>query len=275
MSDPVTTIKPDTVPDPDEVSDDMVRKVLKAKFGSDDPEAFSARLREADEMKEILPKYQEAVTSLVGRLKQQNEAPPRPEPRPGTVMSPEEEDARLSDMARSDPYKAIQYALKKERVNMARMAALAEERGAYRAKADTLLERNGARLQAEWPEAFDQQHELYHVAASIFHNEMSEEQRRSPDGFLAASERAAARIGLPPKSKRAGSKPDVNIRNTRDIEAQSVGKGSVKPKENGDDVDLTPADKRRASMMGLDEGLYKKAIAARKAGKNFRVEDKA
>ena len=267
-------LKPDVVVPPEEISDEMVRKVLKAKFGSDDPDSFTARLREADEMKELLPRYQEAVTSLAGQLKRQETPLTRTEPLRGTVLSEQEEDDRMSEIARTDPYRAIQMAVKKERVNMARMAALAEERGANRARADTLHERNANRLAAEWPEAFDEKHELYHTASAIYHNEMTEDQRKAPDGFLSASERAAARIGLPPKSKRVGPRAEVNPRNVRDIEAQNVGKGSVKPKDEEGEVELTPADKRRASVMGLDEKIYKQAIAARKAGKNFRVEDK-
>jgi hypothetical protein len=264
----------DDKPPVDEIDDALVRRVLKAKFGSDDPEAFTARLREADEMREVLPRYADAVTTLTGRLKALEEKPaPRSEPR-NVVMTPEEEDERLAEIARTDPYKAIQIAIKKERVNMARMAALAEERGANRAKADTMNERNQTRLAAEWPEAFDEKHELFHTASAIYWNEMSEEQRKSPDGLLSASERAAARIGLPPKSKRKGPAPVVNERNVRDIEAQSLGNRSNKPTEDQDDVELTAADKHRAAVMELDPKVYKQAIAARKAGKNLRYEDK-
>ena len=259
-------------PKEEEISDEVVRRVLKAKFGSDDPESFTSRLREADEMKEILPKYQKAVTDLVGRLSEMTSTPPRPSVPPKVAPDMDDEDEKFAELARIDPAKAIKLAVQKERVNMARMAALAEERGAARAQATSTQDKNVAYLQAEWPEAFDEKHELFHAAAGIFRNEMTEEQRKAPDGFLSASERAAARIGLAPRSKRvAPVKKESKPR--EDLESQNVGRGSPRPKDEAETAELSPSERHRLSIMGIDEKVYRQARAARKAGKNLRVEE--
>lgn len=266
----VNRTEPDPPPPEEEVSDEVGRRWLKAKFGQDDPEAFRTRLAEADEARESIPQYQRAVGDLVRKLTEIQEAPP---PRdPNRRATPEEDEAELERVARLDPWKAIKQMQKQGRMEMARMAALAEERGARRAKDEMEGRDYASRLMSEWPEAYDDKHELYQTAGRIFQGEMSDAERKTPQGFFAAAERAAARLGIPPKSRR--NRPAEPTRDTTALSSQNVSRRGTKPdKVEGDTTELTPKEKSRLKAMGIDEKVYRTARAARKAGQNVVVED--
>lgn len=249
---PTSTAAP-TEPRPDE---DAVRRVLKEALGTDDLASVRRRLAEADVFEEAL----RAVTA-------QAEAPPTaPAAPPATPRDDEEELARL---ARLDPWQALKRVTERQRLEMARMAALAEQRGAWRAKAELTTREFAARLQQEWPEAYDPSHELYRMAAVIYHREMTPAERALPHGFYVAAERAAARLGLPPRSRRA-TEPS----RTTEARAQNVsGRGSRPTPSEEVGSELTAEEKRRLEIMGVSPEVYRKAKAARKAGRNLYVQE--
>lgn len=264
-------LNPNEKPEPkeEEIPDEVVRKVLKSRFGEDDPEAFKTKLREADEVRGALPGYQRLLESMTAQLDAATKT--KPEPKRAVREDEEEDEETLRQQARLDPYAVIKKMQVKMRKEAATMAAMAEQRGANRARGETLTDRYATQLKAEWPEAFDNKHELAQTAGYIFHEEMSEYERKQPHGFYAAAERAAARLGLPPKSRRKAEVKET--RDTRDFSAQNVGGGSKRVKDEPEVAPLSAKEKTRLVRMGIDEKTYRAAKKARAEGKNIRVED--
>lgn len=261
--------EPAPEPKDEEIPEEVVRKVLKAKFGEDDPEAFRTKIREAEEIRGAIPTYQRLLDGLTAEIEEARR-PRQPEPK---VPVADDDEETLAQQARLNPYAVIKKLMEKQRKESAAMAAMAEERGFKRAQGATLADKYGERLRAEWPEAYDDKHELSQTAARIFHQEMSDFERRQPHGFYAAAERAAARLGLAPKSRRKAEAKET--RDTREFSGQNVGGGPKRVKDDGgDEPELTAKEKQRLIRMGIDEKTYRIAKKARAEKKDVRVEDK-
>jgi hypothetical protein len=142
--------------------------------------------------------------------------------------------------------------------------------GAVRAQQYASAEKDAESfVRDEFPEAYDARTNLHKAGYQVYHS-MPELQMRG-DGFRIATEIAAAREGILPKSKRR-TEPTVS---RSDVQAQSIERGTKRPPKDGDgkeDATLTPREKAMAARGGVDEATFKKAKAARAAGKNIRVD---
>ncbi|MDR7528643.1 MAG: hypothetical protein QN130_12280 [Armatimonadota bacterium] len=247
----------EAAPKPEEPDPETVKRVLKAALGVEDIEQVKRRLAEAD-------LYEEALL----------QAPPparRPAATPPARPEAEDDEEELARLARLDPWAALKRWEKRRLTDMAKMAALAEQRAAKRAEMLLAAREAAARLQAEWPEAYDPSHELYRTAAAVYHREMTPQERALPHSFYVATERAAARLGLPPRSRRTTHATATRATEAR---AQSVsGRAARPPEKEAAEEELTPEERRRIEIMGITPEVYRKAKAARKAGRNVRVED--
>jgi hypothetical protein len=243
---------------------------LKDEYGIEEaPNEFKEKRGRWQKAEEELPQYQATLTSLINHIKERDAAPTQPAV---PVATPEAEEAELRQLALRDPYEASKRLLDRFQTNLdARLAeyttqtkqmseaAIARREGLQRAK--ELVTQN-------WPEAFDEKSDLHKMGKQIFQREMSQMEQAHPMAFLIATERAAGRMGLPPKPRRG------NSTRRADVSAQGVSRDRVRPDANtDDDKPLSARQKQVASGLGVDEKVYKEAMKNRKAQAKKQDED--
>lgn len=214
------------------------------------PEEFRDRISVLEHAGMLLPRMQAA-------LEQQRVAPPTAAP-----PAPPDDD-QLRERARLDPYAATVELINR---NNARMATLLQQRD--RAMQETIrmneerrarANRAAASVRSRWPEAFDEKTQLSQYARQIFQQEMSVQERQSPVSPFVAMERAAARMGIPPKGTPARKAA------TPDTRAQNIPR-ATKPRAV-DEPQPTPLMSKMSSKMGIDPKLMAKVKDAKKTGK--------
>jgi hypothetical protein len=258
---PVEPAAPAAEPAPD-VIEAKVKERLKTDFGVDDAEEIKRWRAEADEGRQ----YKGAFEELQRRLAPQQQRP-QPQYQPPRQGPPN--IAQLREYARIDPLGAyLEIEKYKEAHNSQRMQALEQKTFGALAQREyaTQEERAETYVRAEYPEAYDQRTALHREGKAVYQS-MPELQRRG-DGFQIATEIAAGRLGLAPKSRRPAP-PDKD-----DMAAQTLERGTKKPPRGDakdDGVTLNAREKKMLASGGIDEKTFKAAKAARKAGKDIRV----
>jgi hypothetical protein len=126
------------------------------------------------------------------------------------------------------------------------------------------------RIEQDYPEAYDINTKHGRESAKIYHMEMDEYEKKHPAAFATAIERAAARLGVSPRTSQRKSPPRSQ---TADVSGQQVGRANVKRPGPTDEVKLTETDQKLIREMGLDAKKFKIAKQARAQKKNVRVHD--
>ena len=254
-------------PEPAVDIDAKVRERYKADFGVEDAEEIKRWRAEADEGRQ----YKQAFAELQRRAQIMQQGPRGPQPQPG--QRPQGPDLnRLREYGRIDPVGAyLELERYKDSHYNQRMAALEQRTvGALEAREYQAAEVDAERyVRNEFPEAYDRRTALHQEGLAVYQS-MPELQRRG-DGFRIATEIAAARKGLLPKSMRR-SEPTVE---RDDVAAQTIERGTKRPPKDGEgkeDVKLNDREKKWVDQGLVDAKTLKAAKAARAAGKSVRVE---
>lgn len=250
---PEPTPEVESEPEPDEFETRFQERLRNTYGIYETPEEFRDRIAVLEHAGMLLPRMQAA-------LEQQRVARPTAAP---TIQAPPDDD-QLRERARLDPYSATVELINR---NNARMATLLQQRD--RAMQETIrmnearrarANRAAASVRARWPEAFDEKTQLSQYARQIFQQEMSVQERQSPVSPFVAMERAAARMGIPPRgnpARKTAAAPDTR--------AQNVPR-AAKPRAV-DEPQPTPLMSKMSSKMGIDPKLMAKVKDAKKTGK--------
>jgi hypothetical protein len=244
---------------------------LKERYGIDeDPDTYKSRRAQWAKAEEEIPQYQATLTQLVNYYKQQEElrqamAPPAAPAQPGL------DEERLRTIAKLDPYEGMKrvLALKDQEYDqkLQQVQHASVQQGERAAMYHQTLRRSKEIVDQHWPEANDQNSELFKMGYRIFHQEMSQAEQQDPRSFLIATERAAGRLGVPPKSRRGSST------RRESLAAQSVSRGGGKAPETTDEErPLTSAERNVMSKMEVSEKVYREAIKNRKAAMAAKKE---
>lgn len=256
-----------------EIPEERFRSYLKDKYGiEDDPDTYKGRVTKWKEAEESVPQFQTALVTLYQRLQArelgiEKDAPPVKD-EPEVDFNQLREFAKydpLGAMAKWDEIKSRKATKERETQHAQLMEAVRREVGA-----GDIARTAAEQLRAQWPEAYDKDHELHKMGREIYWRELSPAERQSPNSFLRAAEVAAARLGLPPKSKRVAPK-EVDV--DAEVDAQDVSSNSKKPRKDPEDnIKVSEREKKMLSVMGLDEKTFKKVRAANKAGRDLKGE---
>jgi hypothetical protein len=266
MADP-QPIPPGTGPVPAADEEVRFKTRLKELYGIDeDPETFKSKRQKWTKAEEEIPQYQATLTAIINHYKQQEAlaaamAPPQAAPPVGP--SPEDEEERLRTIMKLDPYEGTKRILAKRDEQWAGHLEQVQQAAAQQGERSTVyhqtLRRSKEIVDQNWPEANDPNSELFKMGYRIFHQEMAQSEQQDPRAFLIATERAAGRLGMPPKSRRGSSS------RRESIAAQSVSRGRTRPPDESDEEPLTAAQQRVVEKMGVSEKVYREALKNRKA----------
>lgn len=254
-----------------EVSDEQYREYVKSKYGlDDDPETFKTKYQKMREAEEKLPVYEATLTKVFETIREQDE-----QSRISQLNPQDKEEEDLVRLASVNPVAGIKKVRELERTareqDAIKLLYATDQLIAHRMNSRQSSQSSATSLREDWPEAYDKTSELHQLGKYIYQNEMSDSERQSSTGFLAATERAAGRLGIPPKSKR----PATSVaRDTESIEHQDVrGSKSTRAAKEDDSVSLTSREKKMIVNMGLDEKKFKLAKSARAEKRNIRVTE--
>jgi hypothetical protein len=241
------------VPQEEELSEERVVSWLRKKGIDSDVEGIKTRMTRAQELEEAVPKYEEALSQFY-QLYQQNQqkAVPKVE---------EDDEEELRNLARLDPYEYDKRVWSKREKQLQEAFA---QRMNYQTKAMQAEQSASERLKVAYPDVYDQNSELFKTGMQIYWKELSDIERAIPGAFYGATERAAGRLGIAPRDRKA---PVRSSRPVAEVAAQNVGGARGKPPKDDDDgEELTSRDKKIASAMDLDPKTLKAAKANRKRG---------
>jgi hypothetical protein len=179
---------------------------------------------------------------------------------------------RIREYGRIDPVGAyLELERHKDAAYNQRLAALEQRTvGAIQARDYQSAEVDAERyVRTEFPEAYDKRTALHRAGLEVYWS-MPELQQRG-DGFRVATEIAAARTGVQPKSmRRTDPTADRN-----DVAAQTIERGTKKPPkdgEKGEEPELSAREKKWVANGLVDAKTLKAAKSARAAGKSVRVD---
>lgn len=264
------------IQDPEQVKaaeeNERFKKRLKDEYGiEDDVETFKEKRSKWQRAEEELPKYQATLNAVVEHyrnVEEQIAAKPVK-----TDSSDDSEEEKLRTIAKLDPYEGVKRFFAKKEKEFDEKIQRTREESHQVAEGATLrretMRRSRDIVEANWPEAFDQKSELFQVGSRIFNQEMSEEEKRDPRAFLIATERAAGRVGLPPKSKRKTS----SVKRA-DVAAQGVSRqGSSSSADDEHEAPLTARQKKIIDGLGVDEKTYRLARKNRKEQGTKKEDD--
>jgi hypothetical protein len=231
-----------------EIPEERLRALVKERWGIDDePESYKSKRQQEREALDTIPRYQAALTELARRA--QAAQPKEPEPK-------ELDEATLRDQARLDPWVAIQYV--RQRDQQAYQSEIQDlKRQVYGREFRDLEKAGFGQIEKNWPEAYDKTSELHKEGQRILLQEMSEQERLHPHAALIATERAAGRLGIPPKSRRTSETRSVQD----EVAGQRTGSGRS-PRVADEPPKLNDRQKKIAKAFGLKEKAYGAARAA-------------
>ena len=253
------------VQDPEKVKaaeeTERFKKRLKDEYGiEDDAEAFKEKRTRWSKAEEEIPQYQATLNALVAHYRSIEEQPTEP-----VIKADDEnqEETRLRTISKLDPYEGTKRQLQRFEKVLDEKLRFVREEGHQVAQGATLhretLRRSKEIVEQNWPEAFDQKSELFRMGHQIYNQEMSQNEQRDPRAFLIATERAAGRIGLPPKGKRGSTTRRA------EVSAQNVSRqGSGRPSDDEHSTPLTARQKQIIEGLGVDEKTYRAARRNRK-----------
>lgn len=225
----------DTKPAEELIDETKVRAYLKDKYGiEDDPDTFKGKVAKWRQVEEEFPKYQQFAQEVIKYVNTPNDEPTRPQPKATPAVPADEiDEEELRKLARLDPFDATkrytEYREAKLRKEFDERTRQTMQFADGRVRAEQAREQHNQWVVSEWPEARDQSSELYKTGQMIFQQEMSDLDKRRPDAFRISIERAAARQGIPPASRRKPAEATSD-----DIASQSV-------ERRGSRKDVTPA----------------------------------
>lgn len=262
------------IQDPEKVKaaeeNERFKKRLKEEYGiEDEPDTFKEKRTRWQAAEEDVPKYQATLDRLIDHFRTISE-PKQDEP-PVRQVDEDAEEQKLRTIAKLDPYEGTKRMLQKwEQTLDKKLEGLREESRTV-AQGATIqretMRRSRDIVEQNWPEAFDEKSELFKMGSRIYNQEMSDWEKRDPRSFLIATERAAGRLGIPPKSRRGSS--------TRrsEVAAQNVSRQAApRPDDDENDAPLTPRQKKIIEGLGVDEKTYRLAQKNRKAQKKAAEE---
>ena len=237
---------------------------LKQELGLDDAPAIKERLSQHEQYAKVIPQYEAVTRALL--LERQSRDTLKP-----AIQPTDDEDAKLEELGRINPVAATRKLLERERARQATEIEQERQRthqvvtaitSGRQAEADA-----GTYLQAQYPEVYQAGSELHTEGQRVYQSRPYFQQ--SPDGFREATEIAAARLGILPKSKRSAPA-------TRDVQdevsAQNVGRPSRRAESSDDEpAKLTARERQMAENMDVDPKVVAQAKAARLKGRNVRV----
>lgn len=254
-----------------EITDSQYREYVKSKYGvEDDPDTFKTKYQKMREAEEKLPVYEATLVKVFETIQEQDE-----QNRRSQLPPQDREEEELVRLASVNPVAGIKKVRELERTareqDAIKLLYATDQLIAHRMNSRQGTQTSAASLREDWPEAYDKNSELHQLGKYIYQNEMSNSERQSSTGFLAATERAAGRLGIPPRSKRPAT---TVARDMESIEHQDVrGSKSTRAAKEDDSVALTSREKKMIVNMGLDEKKFKLAKSARAEKRNIRVTE--